>query len=86
MKISSTVQNAQIISKVSTPSKDESTMYHSLGIMTATGEVGMLKASSDVIDMMDQKKITFPYPCNVVCEYNDKYDTFRVTGLVATKA
>jgi hypothetical protein len=75
-----------LLSVVSTPSKDGTKMYHRLSIFQPkSGESGMISCSDEVAEMWEKKLIKTMDIARLHCEFNDQYDSFRVISVQPSK-
>lgn len=80
MKINGSLE-ATVLSIVSTESKDGTKTYYKVGIMTNTSEVGMISASENVVQAINDSKKPLPFLAKLMTEFNDQYESFRVVNI-----
>lgn len=59
----------------------EKTLYN-LGVVTPAKETGMVRCSEDVARIVKDEKFKLFAEHELVCSYNDQYDSFLVEGIV----
>lgn len=77
MRITTRVENVQILSINEVPSKDGTKTYYQMAIFTDEKQAGMIPTCEEV-SLSGVKPGSFG---DLICEYNDQYDSFRCVSV-----